>query len=703
MKKVFLLLALVASTVLSSAATITMADPTIYFEDGYFYLTGTNRTGSGFDMYRSSDLVHWNTCGNATNGLAMWKEDTYGTMNFWAPQIFKHNEKYYIAYAAEEQIGIAEANSPMGPFKQQKIHNIKNTTKQIDPFLFRDDDGTVYMYYVRLDGSNSLYVAKMKDDLSDIAEDPTFCLRPSDNTWEHTTNYTNYKVSEGPTVIKDGAYYYLLYSCNDFHDIDYSVGYAYSKSPKGPWTKVSKPFLTRHNTGMNGSGHGDLFQDGNGQWYYVFHVHASNTSVGTRRTAIVPITLTDNVKNKFVPDPSRIILCDNNASATSKFPEAGTQFEVDGIHYRPNGTGTVMVTFGDPVNFGDYAGDVSIPTRVEHDGKTYRVTAIGSGAFHNCARLSSVEIPTSITQISDYAFEGSTLRDIIIPSACTKIGVRAFALCDKLKDVVMKATTPPVLSDDAFTATAYSKCKLWVPTGKGTTYSKAAGWKNFAHISGVAETSNLQYDMKVGTSYYTRLDDTRCAISPESNFYYTYREPNTVVGDTITCEGVPYAVTQVGKSAFRECHYIESVVLSAPVDTIQTYGFYNSYRLRFASLPSSLRYIGSSAFAGCTALDSIVCYATEPPFVMAKTSFNNTAYNGVLVVPEGSKSAYEADEVWKNFARIEEMTTTSIGTISKSHSQRTDGVYSLDGRRISSSLIPLRRGTYIVNGKKVIL
>ena len=161
MKKYFLGLLLFCISVYTEASVITMADPTIFYEDGYYYLTGTFRSGSGFNMYRSTDLVHWQAVGNATNNLAMWREDTFGDANFWAPQIFKHNGKYYLAYAANEQIGIAESSNPMGPYKQSRIHEITHTTGQIDPFLFHDDDGKVYLYYVRFVGGNTLYVARM--------------------------------------------------------------------------------------------------------------------------------------------------------------------------------------------------------------------------------------------------------------------------------------------------------------------------------------------------------------------------------------------------------------------------------------------------------------------------------------------------------------------------------------------------------------
>ncbi|MCF0196412.1 MAG: family 43 glycosylhydrolase [Bacteroidaceae bacterium] len=703
MKRLLFWVVLTAFSLSTFASTITMADPTIFYENGYFYLTGTSRVGSGFNMYRSTDLVHWTAVGNAKDGLALWKEDTYGTGNFWAPQIFKHNDKYYFAYASDEQIGIAESDSPMGPFKQQDIHCITNTTKQIDPFLFRDDDGTVYLYYVRLDGSNSLYVAKMKEDMSDISTDPTFCLRATDNTWEHTKNYTTYKVTEGPTVIKDGGYYFLLYSCNDYHDIDYAVGYAYSKSPTGPWTKVNRPFLSRHNTGMNGSGHGDLFQDGEGQWYYVFHVHASNSDVGNRRTAVVPITITDDPKNKFVPDPSRIVLLDNAAPTTQKFPTGDNTVEQDGIHYLLNTTNaTAAVTFGDAVLFNDYSGEVTIPASVKKGTKNYRVNTIGSGAFHNCTRLTRLVLPSGITTLSDYAFENCSIREIQMSSNCANIGMRCFALCDKLQDVVCKRGTPATIAEDVFSATAYSKAKLWVPANRESTYAKNEVWSKFGKISGIP-TGTPTYDMQVGSFFYNILDENRCAVTCETSSYYTYRGPQVVVPDTVEYEGTRYLTTQIAKSAFRECHLIEQLEVNALTDTIASYACYNCYDLTSVKLPAALTYIGTSAFYGCSSLTAVTCLATTPPEMAARTCFSTTAFMGTLYVPEGSKTAYEADVLWCNFQNIEEIPATAITPLSawKPETQ-SDNIYTLDGKYAGTRLAPLRPGVYVRGGKKVV-
>ena len=97
---------------------------------------------------------------------------------------------------------------------------------------------------------------------------------------------------EGPTVVKLDDLYYLFYSANHFKNIDYAVGYATSTSPYGPWKKhANNPIIHRSIVHENGSGHGDLFKGLDGRYYYVYHVHHSDSIVQPRKTRIVPLIL----------------------------------------------------------------------------------------------------------------------------------------------------------------------------------------------------------------------------------------------------------------------------------------------------------------------------------------------------------------------------------------------------------------------------
>ncbi len=66
------------------------------------------------------------------------------------------------------------------------------------------------------------------------------------------------------------------------------------------------------------------------------------------------------------------------------------------------------------------------------------VTEIGEWAFAYCRGLTSLSIPDSVTVIPNHAFRGSTsLPTMTIPAGVTAIGMRAFCDCTGLTDVVI--------------------------------------------------------------------------------------------------------------------------------------------------------------------------------------------------------------------------------------------------------------------------
>ncbi len=276
--------------------TIQLADPTIFLYDGVYYLYGTGgKVNHGFMVYSSTDLQKWTGPAGVNDGYALVEGDAYGTKGFWAPQVFYRNDKFYMAYTANENIAIAESNSPLGPFTQKMIRPVSGEGKQIDPYIFFDDDGKAYLYHVRLGNGNRLYVAEMNEEMNDIKPGTVqFCLAATGQKWENTAN-TDWPVSEGPTVLKHKSLYYLFYSANDFRNIDYAVGYAVAENPKGPWKKFEgNPLISRQKINSNGTGHGDFFKDKKSNWRYVFHTHNTDSIVSPRLTAII--------QGKFVQD-----------------------------------------------------------------------------------------------------------------------------------------------------------------------------------------------------------------------------------------------------------------------------------------------------------------------------------------------------------------------------------------------------------------
>src|SRR5690606_22186609 len=197
--KVKLLFSVLTTLIFSSCAfsaindppqEINLADPTIFLHNETYYLYGTveGNVNTGFLVYTSQDMKSWQKPAGVEGGFALHKKDVYGDKGFWAPQVFVHKGKFYMAYTANENIAIAESDSPLGPFKQKVKAPIRASVKQIDPFVFTDDNGKHYLYHVRLENGNRIYVAEMTDDFHGIKEETlTECITAKE-PWENTEN-----------------------------------------------------------------------------------------------------------------------------------------------------------------------------------------------------------------------------------------------------------------------------------------------------------------------------------------------------------------------------------------------------------------------------------------------------------------------------------------------------------------------------------
>ena len=85
-------------------------------------------------------------------------------------------------------------------------------------------------------------------------------------------------------------------------------------------------------------------------------------------------------------------------------------------------------------------GTISIPETIE--GK--KVTKLSSELFIYCSKINSLEIPSSINTIPEYAFMGCTsLESISLPDSITNIGLGAFQDCTNLETVKL----PPNIND----------------------------------------------------------------------------------------------------------------------------------------------------------------------------------------------------------------------------------------------------------------
>ena len=143
--------------------------------DGYFLLATSNDAPDAFPILHSSDLIHWRHRGFVfpDGQQPEWTATGRQVADFWAPELAKVGEEYWVAYTARQKsnalaIGLARGPTPLGPFTDNGTPLVRgkeiNTTGVphgalsggvIDSHIFSDADGTRYLFWK--DDSNGIW------------------------------------------------------------------------------------------------------------------------------------------------------------------------------------------------------------------------------------------------------------------------------------------------------------------------------------------------------------------------------------------------------------------------------------------------------------------------------------------------------------------------------------------------------------------
>jgi beta-xylosidase len=309
--------------------------------DGYYYMTGTTATpgrvfpsgqvhcwdyNDGVYMWRSKNLRQWEPMGlvwGFDRDAAPWQRKGKplepGAMSpnkdrldsfyraVWAPELhyIKSKKKWLLVACLNGDAGsfVLESVSgrPEGPYRNIKGNADKPIFPDIDLSLFEDDNGQVYLV-----GHNH-FIARMKDDLSDIAEP----FRKLAETPYHPDPYIEgvfitkyngkYQLLQTVWSVKkeNGAYSYLRNDGNKKDSLySYDVVVAQADNIYGPYGPRYAAILQ--------GGHNNVFRDREGNWWSTIFFNPRGI-MGARfkvtcRPGLVPVKWEDG---RLQPDSAR--------------------------------------------------------------------------------------------------------------------------------------------------------------------------------------------------------------------------------------------------------------------------------------------------------------------------------------------------------------------------------------------------------------
>ncbi len=261
------------------------ADPDILYYDGVYYLYNTS---AGYKVYTSADLVNWEYKCETFDPVFTWSDEPKGWQ--WAPDVEYYNGKFYMICSIDEQLGIAVADSPLGPFIPAENRFFTGT---IDGHLFIDDDGQAYLYYVswREGVEYGIYCSKIDLETLELDYSSEVQVIKVTEQFERYHDYENRLeengVTEGPYMLKHNGLYYLTYSGSDYESTYYAVGYGVSESPMGPFVKYEGNPIHIGNAAILGTAHHCFVKEGESDEFLIFyHNHVTTETIHPRSACV---------------------------------------------------------------------------------------------------------------------------------------------------------------------------------------------------------------------------------------------------------------------------------------------------------------------------------------------------------------------------------------------------------------------------------
>lgn len=238
---------------------------------------GTNFVMRDWHVFSSTDATTW-----TDNGVKLSLANfPWAGADAWAGEVEPHNGRYYWFAPVNGNgpgwmnIGVAVGDTPLGPFTDAKGGPLisdstpNSSPLNIDPTVFTDDDGQVYLYWGSFNGVRAV---RLNSDM--------VTLNGSVIIPQGVTNFW-----EAPWMFKRNGVYYLAYSANDSGCSAPGfacIRYATASNPMGPWTHRGVVLDQVTST----TNHPAIIEF-KGQWYMVYHTADAPGGGNFRRSVAI--------------------------------------------------------------------------------------------------------------------------------------------------------------------------------------------------------------------------------------------------------------------------------------------------------------------------------------------------------------------------------------------------------------------------------
>ena len=281
-------------------------DPYILKDKDHYYMSAT---GGGekdeFVCWHSTNLCDW----SEPVPILSLKDVAWANTMAWAPSMVEKDGYYYFAFCADQQIGIAVCDEPMGTYHDltgKPLVACKDYDFQtIDPVFLKDEDGKIYMAFGQ--GKCMMSEIALTPHSAEFAGEMV-CL--SDMLYRQASRMRDqFDISlynEAPDLIRIGNRYLFSWSVYDVLDYRYGIRYAWSEHPMGPYFMPvdfeHDNMLMQGHHDITGCGHACITEY-NKEYYITYGRHVKNwwPTGGKRELCCEKIVFEDEFHLRAIP------------------------------------------------------------------------------------------------------------------------------------------------------------------------------------------------------------------------------------------------------------------------------------------------------------------------------------------------------------------------------------------------------------------
>lgn len=321
-------------------------------------------------------------------------------------------------------------------------------------------------------------------------------------------------------------------------------------------------------------------------------------------------------------------------------------------------------------------GEVVIPGRFAKDGVNYEVTTVAAEAFAYCNKVTSFELPSTITDIRDKGFyscskmtsvslneglkfigdrafcnDSAVVGTFVVPSTVDTIADYAFGKMLSVKNIQFLRKTPASVGGGQVFLQTLANARIMIPCGSYDVYASYY----YAYLSTVTNDSVRQYFWRDKVTdlcdenpifgddklRYRVIDTTKKeasvfgywsgAIDGElqipasvevmgSTYNVVEVDSNVFNGRELRSQNVritslvmPSTMRKINYAAFRACHSLSSVTLNEGLEYLGNRAFCKDSMLTSITIPSTVTFMGDYSIGDCPNLQWVEMLPATPP------------------------------------------------------------------------------------------